>query len=73
MTEQEYLEEINVGDAGCPEVDWPNRLLCCRPNGHSGLHIATTSYDDSLNRVPRYIVGRWSTDYQPLPNFLLPC
>ncbi len=72
MTDEEIIQEIEAGDAACPEVDWPTHLLCCRPAGHNGLHVATTTYDQGFNTVSRYIVGRWSTDYQPLPNFLLP-
>lgn len=71
MTDEEYLHESRTQDADCPssiahldpdpEENWS--YLCTRPIGHSGLHIG----------CGREVVRcRWSTDYQPLPNLMLP-
>ena len=69
MTDEEYIHESLTQGADCPsriihldpEGVWS--YLCTRPIGHNGLHIGRG------REVVRY---RWSTDYQPLPNLMLP-
>lgn len=68
MTDQEYFAESKAGPPDCPAI-LPEPLvpsyagwLCTRPKHHTGLHVACNHMRPC---------ARWSTDYQPLPNFLL--
>ena len=70
MSDEEFLIESHEIGCDCPaqlreskdelyDIGW----LCTRPRNHTGLHVACSTDSVCL---------RWSTDYMPLPNLLLP-
>jgi len=76
MSDEEYLaeedsmwtkERAHEPECGASVIDptTSGRCVwwCTRPEGHTGLHV-----DCGYGKI--YL--RWSTDYQPLPNLLLP-
>lgn len=72
MTDQEYFNEsLPFNRPECDNsitvdlIDQPLRVwtfACTRPLDHTGICVACSFHS---------VEYRWSTDYQPLPNFLL--
>ena len=70
MSDEEYLKESHEIGCDCPTLlrenkgdPWDIGWLCTRPRGHTGPHVACGAV---------LVYRRWSTDYQPLPQLLLP-